>query len=178
MFVLADRRPEVFVYLGSAEIRYNEASATTRVTITLDPSLSESDVAGIYRRLRQRFHPQPPKYQSVRRWYRLAAHVGPHVQVRVGTPDSRPGPGRPPNPGQSGLATFFEPVAGHSWESLRRDWNMTYGEHADEDTSRSWRYGSASNFIRDSKIALERLLYPGWTNRLQEERPRPPPRDG
>jgi hypothetical protein len=27
------------------------------------------------------------------------------------------------------------------------------------------KYDSASNFIRDSKIALERLLYPGWTSR-------------
>lgn len=165
MLVLAGRRPEVFVYLGSAEIRYNEASATTRVTMTLDPALNEEDVAGIYGRLRQRFHPKPPKYVSVRR-YRLAAHVGPHVQVRVGTPGSRLGPGRPPTPGPSGLAVFLEPVAGHTWEGMRRDWNEIYGDQGDEGTGRNWRYDSASNFIRDAKIAMERLLYPGWTSRL------------
>ena len=164
MLVLTGRRPEVFVYLGSAEIRYNEASATTRVTMTLDPALNEEDVAGIYGRLRQRFHPKPPRYMSVRR-YRLATHVGPYVQVRVGTPGSRLGAGRPPAPGPSGLAVFLEPVAGHTWEGMRRAWNEIYGDQADEGTGRYWRYDSASNFIRDAKIALERLLYPGWTSR-------------
>jgi hypothetical protein len=165
MFVLTGWRPEVAVYVGSAQIRYNESSTTTRVTMALDPSLSAKDVAGIYGRLRQRFHPaRPPRYQSVRR-YRLAAHVGPHVQFRAGPPGSRPGPGRPPDPGPSGLVTFIEPVAGHSWQRLRHDWNARYGQDADDGPGRTWRYDSASNFIRDAKIALERLLFPGWTSR-------------
>jgi len=40
------------VYVGSAEIRYHERGATSRVTTTLDPSLNLDDVAGIYSRLR------------------------------------------------------------------------------------------------------------------------------
>ncbi len=161
MLVLTGRRPEVFVYLGSAEIRYGEANATSRVVMTVDPALTEEEVAGIYGRLRQRFHPdRPPRYQPVRR-YRLAAHVGPHVQVRAGTPGSRPGPGRPPRPGPSGLAIFIEPVAGHSWESLRHTWNQL----CDDAAAGTWHYESASNFIRDSKTALQRLLYPGWASR-------------
>jgi hypothetical protein len=157
MLVLTGWRPEVFVYLGSAEIRNGEANATSRVVMTIDPALTEEEVAGIYGRLRRRFHQgRPPRYQLVRR-YHLAAHVGPHIQVRTGTPGSRPGPGRPPNPGPSGLAIFIEPVAGHSWETLRHSWNQL----CDSDS----HYASASNFIRDSKTALLQLLYPGWTSR-------------
>jgi hypothetical protein len=161
MLVLTGRQPEVFVYLGSAEIRYGEANATSRVVMTVDPALTEEEVAGIYGRLRQRFRSgRPPRYQPVRR-YRLAAHVGPHVQVRAGAPGSRPGPGRPPRPGPSGVAIFIEPVTGHSWENLRHTWNQL----CDDAAVGTWRYESASNFIRDSKTALQRLLYPGWTSR-------------
>ncbi len=165
MFVLSGRTPEVFVYVGSAEIRYNERSATTRVTMTLDPSLNTDDIAGIYNRLRQRFHPAPlPRYQSARR-YRLAGHVGPRLQMRVGEPGSRKGPGRPPAPGPSGLATFIEPLPGYSWSSLRHSWNHAYGSRADDDTGRTWRYDNDPNFIRDSKTALQQLLFPAWTAR-------------
>jgi hypothetical protein len=62
------------------------------------------------------------------------------------------------------VATIYEVTGGYSWESLRRDWNRAYGDYSDDGTGRSWRYDSASNFIRDAKTALERLLYPGWTN--------------
>ena len=165
MLVLTGYQPEVFVYLGSAEIRYGDANATTRVVMTLDPALSEEEVAGIYGRLRQRFHPaRPPRYQPTRR-YRLAGHIGPHIHIRLGEPGSRAGPGRPPSPGPSGLATFFDLDEGYSWESLRRDWNTTYSGYTDQDTGRSWQYQSPSNFIRDSRTAVAQLLYPGWTNR-------------
>ena len=165
MFVLSGRTPEVFVYVGSAEIRYHERSATTRVTMTVDPSLNADDVAGIYSRLRQRFHPAPlPRYQSPRR-YRLAGHVGPHLQMRAGEPRSRRGPGRPPAPGPSGLATFIEPVPGCTWRSLRNSWNHVFGSTTDEDTGRSWRYGNDPNFIRDAKTAVSQLLFPSWAAR-------------
>jgi hypothetical protein len=165
MFVLSGRTPEVFVYVGSAEVRYYERSATTRLTLTVDPSLNPDEVAGIYSRLRQRFHPAPlPRYQPVRR-YRLAGHVGPHLQMRTGGPDSRKGPGRPPVPGPSGLATFVEPVPGHTWRSLRLSWNKAYGSRLDEDTGRTWRYGNDPNFIRDAKTAVRQLLFPGWSAR-------------
>ena len=164
MFVVSGHKPEVFVYVGSAEIRYHERSATSRVTMTLDPSLNADDVAGIYSRLRQRFHPGPlPRYQSVRR-YHLARHVGPHLQMRIGEPGSRKGPGRPPTPGPSGLASFIEPLPGYTWRDLRDSWNHTYGTRTDDDTGRAWRYGNDPNFIRDSKNALQQLLFPGWTS--------------
>jgi hypothetical protein len=165
MFILCGRTPEVFVYTGSAEIRYNERSATTRVTMTLDPALNTEEVAGIYGRLRLRLQPaRPPKYQSARR-YQLAGHIGPHVQIRNGAPGSRIGPGRPPRPGPAGLATFIEPISGYSWNGLRQTWNQAFGELTDDDTGRAWRYDNSSNFIRDSKTALEQLIFLGWTAR-------------
>jgi hypothetical protein len=165
MFVLSGRTPEVFAYVGSAQIRYHERSATSRVTMILDPSLNPDEVAGIYSRLRQRFHPAPlPRYQSARR-YRLAGHVGPHLQMRVGEPGSRKGPGRPPAPGPSGLATFIEPVSGSTWRGLRESWNRLHGARADEDTGRTWDYDNDPNFIRDAKTAVSQLLFPGWAAR-------------
>ncbi len=163
MFIVSGRTPEVFVYVGSADIRYYERSATTRVTMTLDPSLNADDVAGIYTRLLQRFHAAPlPRYQSPRRC-RLAGHVGPHLQMRVGEPSSRKGPGRPPVAGPSGLATFIEPLPGYTWRGLRRSWNVINGSRRVEDTGRTWRYDNEPNFIRDAKVALSQLLFPGWT---------------
>jgi hypothetical protein len=165
MFVLAGHTPEVFVYVGSAEVRYHERSATTRVTMTIDPSLNPDEVAGIYGRLRQRFHRPPlPRYQSTRR-YRLAQFVGPHLQMRVDEPGSRRGRGRRPLPGPSGLATFIEPLSGYTWRGLRDSWNSLYGSTTDEDTGRAWRYDNDPNFIRDAKTAVSQLLFPGWTGR-------------
>jgi hypothetical protein len=46
-FVLTGRVPEVFVYTGSAQIRYGiDSSAATRVTMTLDPFLTLSKLRG------------------------------------------------------------------------------------------------------------------------------------
>lgn len=165
MFVLTGRMPEVQVYVGSAEIHYNEMSAASRVTMTLDPSLSPEDVAGIYASLRQQFHPQPmPRYQPVRR-YRLAAHVGPHLQIRSGEPGSRNGPGRPPAPGPLGLALFIEPASGHTWKALRQSWNNACDSVPSGDPGRAWRYSNGPNFVRDSKVAFQQLILPGWTSR-------------
>ena len=81
--------------------------------------------------------------------------------MRSGTPDSRTGPGRRPSPNPSGLAFLIEPASGHTWESLRGDWNRLQGNQVGE----NWEYASASHFIRDAKTALIRLLFPGWISR-------------
>ena len=158
MLILAGWTPEVFVYVGSAEIRRGQLAAGTRVTMTLDPALSPDEVAGIYDRLRRRFHPAPPPRTQALRRYRLAEYAGPHVQMRTGIPSSRTGPGRRPAPNPAGIAFFIDPASGHTWESLRVGWNQLYGDHAD------WAYTPAniSNFTRDAKNALIRLLFPGW----------------
>jgi hypothetical protein len=160
MFVLTGATPEVHVYVGSAEIRSSGyLAAGTRVTMTLDPGLSPDEVAGIYDRLRRRFHPgSPPRSQAVRR-YRLAEHVGPHVQMHADTPDSRNGPGRRPRPGPAGLAFFIDPVDGHTWESLRASWNS----HYENDPGWGYTRKNISNFSRDAQTALTRLLFPGWS---------------
>jgi hypothetical protein len=160
MFVLTGAPPEVRVYVGSAEIRSSDRlAAATRVTMTLDPALSPDEVAGIYDRLRSRFHAGPaPRSQAVRR-YRLAGHVGPHVHMRMDSPGSRTGPGRRPRPGPSGLAFFIDPVDDHTWESLRSSWNLLYGNQPGWDYTRQ----NISNFTRDAQTALTRLLFPGWS---------------
>jgi hypothetical protein len=168
-FVLTGRTPEVFVYTGSAQIRYGmDSSATTRVTMELDPFLTPDQVADIYGRLRSKLRPHPPRSLSVKH-YRLAQHVGPHVQLYVDQPRHRQRSGRPPTAGPTGLAQYVDPVAEHTWQSLRQTWNETYGDH--NENSRSWRYTHASNFIRDARTALERLLDPQW--RMWEEQANP-----
>ena len=163
MLVLAGWTPEVFVYVGSAEIRHGYLAAGTRVTMTLDPALSPDEVAGIYDRLRHRFHPAPPPRTQALRRYRLAGYVGPHVQMRTDVPSSRTGPGRRLAANPAGLAFFIDPANGHTWESLRDGWNRLYGDHA------GWAYTPAniSNFTRDAKTALIRLLFPGWDTHPQ-----------
>ena len=158
MFVLAGWRPEVFVYVGSAEIRRGHLAAATRVTMTLDPALSPEEVAGAYDRLRRRFRAGPPPRSQALRRYRLAEYVGPYVQMHSDFPASRTGPGRRPSPNAAGLAFFIEPVGDHTWESLRVGWNQLFGNQV------GWEYAQAniSNFTRDAKTALTRLLFPGW----------------
>ncbi len=170
MFVLTGATPEVHVYVGSAEIRSSgHLAAGTRVTMSLDPALSPDEAAGIYDRLRRRFHAgPPPRSQAVRR-YRLAEHVGPHVQMRTDTPDSSTGPGRRRRPGPAGLAFFIDPVDDHTWESLRASWNHLYGNQP------GWGYTrkNISNFARDAQTALTRLLFPGWTMPPEPAAPTP-----
>lgn len=161
VFVLTGQMPEVFVYIGSAQIRYGiDSSSTTRVTMTLDPFLTPEQVAGIYSRLRAKLHDgQPPRSLSTK-YYRLAEHVGPHVQFYVQEPGKVRRAGRPRLPGPTGLAQFVDPVPGHSWSIMLREWNAKYADHVDE--SRSWRYDHLSNFTRDAQDALTRLLNPRW----------------
>jgi hypothetical protein len=59
-------------------------------------------------------------------------------------------------------ARFVDPVEGHTWTSLRHSWNAHYGTHKGP-SGRTWHYSSDSNFNRDAKAALLRLLFPGWT---------------
>jgi hypothetical protein len=161
VFVLTGQVPEVFVYIGSAQIRYGiDSSATTRVTMTLDPFLAPEQVAGIYSRLRAMLHEgQPPRSQSVK-YYRLAEHVGPRVRFYVEEPKNVRKAGRPRSAGPTGLAQFIDPVPEYSWPTMLRDWNAKYGDHVED--GRSWRYDHLSNFTRDAQDALTRLLNPGW----------------
>jgi hypothetical protein len=163
--VLTGRMPEVLVYTGSAQIRYGiDSSATTRVTMTLDPSLTPEQVARIYARLRANLRDDPPRSLSVKHC-RLAEHVGPHVQFYVQEPGKVRRPGRRPAPGPTGLAQFIDPVHGYSWQTLHRDWNARYADPAED--GRPWRYEHLSNFTRDAQSALTRLLNPGWRMRDQ-----------
>lgn len=170
MFVLTGRVPEVQVYVGSASIRYGEGAATTRVTMELDPSLTPQQVAGIYGRLRASISPAGPPRALSAKHYSLARHVGPHVRLYLDHPGSVRRPGRRPRVGVSGLATFVEPVGGHTWQTLCRSWN---DQHREERTSTGggWRYDAVRNFNRDAKDALLRLLYPEW--KRPDEPPRP-----
>lgn len=160
-FVLTGRRPEVLVYIGSAQIRYGvDSSATTRVTMTLDPFLAPEQVAGIYSRLRAKLSDNHQiRSQSVK-YYRLAEHVGPYVHFYVQEPGKVRRAGRPPVSGPTGLAQFIDPVPGYSWSALCHDWNTRYSVVAED--GRSWRYEHLSNFTRDAQDALRRLLDPGW----------------
>jgi hypothetical protein len=159
-FVITGRIPEVFVYTGSAQIRYGiDSSATTRVTMTLDPFLTPDQVADIYARLRAQLRTGSPRSLSVKH-YTLAQQVGPHVRFYVQSPENARKIGRPPTPGPTGLAQFIDPVGGHTWQSLREMWNSKYSDY--EEGGTCWRYDHASNFTRDAKTALVRLLDPAW----------------
>ncbi len=160
-FVLTGRAAEVYVYVGSAQIRRGEMAATTRVTMTVDPFLTPDEVAGIYSRLRKRFLPAPPPRSAGVRRYRLAGHVGPHVLIQAERPADRIGPGRRPRPGPAGFVQTIQPTGHHTWQSLRRSWNERYSHEYDE-RGRLMRYDSASNFIRDAQTALRQLLFPNW----------------
>jgi hypothetical protein len=161
-FVLTGRTPEVLLYVGSAQIRPGQTNVMSRVTMTLDPALTPDQVAGIYSSLKARYRPTPgPRSLSVKHC-RLAQHVGPHVAISIVPPGERAGVGRPPRPGPTGLVQIIAPLPGSSWKSLQHEWNEKYGH---------WRYESASNFNRDAKNALNRLLWPGWTTRPGNQEP-------
>ncbi|MFG2145069.1 hypothetical protein ACGFRG_12835 [Streptomyces sp. NPDC048696] len=161
-FVLTGRQPEVFVYSGSASIRHGATAACSRVTMTLDPFLTPDQVAGIYSRLKARFHAGPIKSLSEKH-YRLAQSIGPHVVSRVDQPGRTARKGRPLQAGPTGLVHIIEPTGVASWQSLRRDWNDRYG-HREGRGGKGWCYGSDNhpNFIRDAKKAYVRLLFPPW----------------
>jgi len=161
LFVLTGRVCEVFVYEGSVAVRAGRISATTRVTMTLDPYLTPAQVAGIYSRLRDRLAPDgPPRSPGLRR-YLLAGHVGPHVDIARELVAERTGPGRRPRPDETGLATVVIPTNGHTWQTLRTSWNERYGTRTD-DAGRSLAYSSASNFTTHAQEAVLHLLLPPW----------------
>jgi hypothetical protein len=93
--------------------------------------------------------------------YRLAQHVGPHVAFLLEEPSRSTRPGRRPRPGADGLIRTIAPTGDRTWRSLRHDWNHQYGMSGNA-SGRTWRYDADSNFIRDAKRALSRLLAPGW----------------
>lgn len=162
MFVLADMVPEVYVYTGSASVRGGVTAAVTTVTMTLDPALTPDQVAGIYSRLKARVQPSPPPRSLSVKHYRLAQHVGPHVAFLIlDQPSRTTRPGRRPRPDADGLRRTIAPIGDRTWRSLRDDWNHQYGKQGKEH-ARTWRYDADSNFTRDAKRALTRLLAPGW----------------
>jgi hypothetical protein len=161
-FILTGRTPEVFVYTGSVQLRYGTDGATTRVTMTLDPVLTPAQVADIYQRLKTQLHPVKAQRSLSAKQYTLARHIGPHVTITIDQPGRTRRRGRPPATGPTGLAQLIDPHPGHTWQTLRHDWNEVHatGEHT------AWRYDSTkadtSNFIRDAQRALIHLLDPGW----------------
>jgi hypothetical protein len=162
MFVLTDKVPEVYVYTGSASVRGGGTAAVTTVTMILDPALTPDQVAGIYSRLKARVQPTPPPRSLSVKHYRLAEHVGPHVAFLLEEPSRNTRRGRRPRPDPDGLIRRIAPVGDSTWRSLRHDWNRQSGTSGKADRSRTWRYDEDSNFIRDAKHALSRLLAPGW----------------
>jgi hypothetical protein len=82
------------------------------------------------------------------------------VAISIVPPGERAGVGRPPRPGPTGLVQIIVPLPGHTWKSLQREWNEEYEQ---------WRYESVSNFNRDAKNALNRLLWPGWITRADNQ---------
>jgi hypothetical protein len=161
MFLMTGEVPEVFVYTGSASISGGAFGSTSTVTMTLDPTLTPEQVAGIYSRLRARAHPGPlPRPLSVKH-YRLAQHTGPRVSFGVHQLSDITRPGRKPKPDADGLVRTISPIAGWTWTSLRESWNDQYGTGTATD-GRTWQYGRNPNFTRDAKHALGRLLAPGW----------------
>jgi hypothetical protein len=162
MFVLTDMVPEVYVYSGSASVRGGATAAATTVTMTLDPALTPDQVAGIYSRLKARVQPSPPARSLSVKHYRLAQHVGPHVALLIlEEPSSSPRAGRRPRPDADGLRRTIAPIGDRTWRSLRHDWNRQHGNPG-KTHGRTWRYDADSNFTRDAKRALSRLLAPGW----------------
>ncbi|WP_152646398.1 hypothetical protein [Streptacidiphilus albus] len=161
-FILAGRTPEVFLYTGSVQLRYGTDSATTRVTMTLDPTLTPAQVSDIYQRLKTQLHRAKAQHSLSAKQYTLARHIGPHVAISIDQPGRVRRRGRPPATGPTGLAQLIDPHPGHTWHTLRQSWNEVYatGEHT------AWRYDSTntSNFIRDAQRALVHLLDPGWRN--------------
>lgn len=162
MFVLTDMVPEVYVYSGSASVRGGVTAAVTTVTMTLDPALTPDQVAGIYSRLKARVQPSPPPRSLSVKHYRLAQHVGPHVAFLIlDEPSRSTRPGRRPRPDADGLMRTIAPIGDRTWRSLRQDWNHQYGNPG-KAHGRTWRYDADSNFTRDAKRAMSRLLAPGW----------------
>src|SRR5580700_1778559 len=115
--------------------------------MTLDPVLTPDQVADIYGRLRRRMLPGPAPRSLSAKLYRLAQYIGPHLQAYNDFPSRVSRRGRPLSPGPTGLAWFVQPAAGHTWQSLRSDWNSRAQE-----MGTSWTYDSQNqrNFIRDA----------------------------
>lgn len=163
LFVLTGAQPTVSAFTASAQVRYGmDGAATTRVTLTLDPTLPPRVVADLYAGLRSRLQHerQPPRRAQSLRFYRLAEHVGPHVRrypanslevERRGRPRSTNPPG--------GIVYYIDPV-GCTWQDLRHSWNERYPAVGED--GKPWRYDRLSNFTRDAQDALYRLLDPGW----------------
>jgi hypothetical protein len=155
-FVLTGRTPEVLVYVGSAQIRPGQTNVMSRVTMTLDPALTPEQVAGIYSRLKARFRPTPgPRSLSVKHC-RLAQQsdpTWPSASCRLANGLASDAHRAPARLGSSRSSSPFPVTPGRA--------SSVSGTRKYE----QWRYESVSNFNRDAKNALNRLLWLGWTTR-------------
>jgi hypothetical protein len=151
VFVLTGKRPEVLILTASAETRTDVA---TRLILTIDPVLPPQQVAEFYADVRAQIAPvHVPRHLSAKH-YRLAQHVGPRVSVKVLPRAQLTGPGRRPGSTSTDWVTKVMPVPPSTWATFYAEWQRT--------VSPKWRYSQQSNFQRDAKKALLRLLWPQW----------------
>ena len=114
---------------------------------------------GIYSRLRNRLHDGgAPRTLSVKS-YTLAEQIGPYLDVYIIRPAEITGPGRRPIAGTHGYASRIHPLPGHTWRTLRSEWNTWCRT---EGHPPYWLYREARNFIRDAQNALAKTLYLQW----------------
>lgn len=170
-FVLTGTVPNVDVYVGSID-RGGATTATTRITMVLDPFLTPKQVANIYHRLKLRLAPDTGMRSQGDRRYRLARFVAPHVTITWERPQDRVGPGRRPAAPYGHPLLTIRPTDGRTWTSLMHAWNAAQAVDAEPGGKQPSRCDHPANFARDAQAALRQILFPGWRRDLTP----PPPR--
>jgi hypothetical protein len=161
LFVLAGTPPVVSTFSASVRIRYGmDSAATTRITLTVDPSLSSKQIAALYGSVRARLQPGTTHHARSLRSYRLAEHVGPHLMTYPATSRPEKRRGRPRSTNTPGGIVYYTDPVGCTWQDLRHSWNQRYPKLGED--GKPWRYDRLSNFTRDAQQALATLLDPGW----------------
>ena len=161
-FILTGTEPLVATYAVSAQLRLGAVdSVSTRITLELDPTLSVKQVAELYAGIRGQLAPETPRRLQALKSYRLAEHVGPHLeQVATNSkPEGHRGRPRKTTP-PGGVLYYVRPGGGHTWRSLMCEWNQMYADRGEDGSS--WRYGELSNFTKDVLEIMDRLMNPRW----------------
>lgn len=153
-FVLTGQSPEIQLVTASAEVRYWDNSATTRLIMKVDPIFTPDQVAKLYRRIRATLQPsdRAPRPLSARQ-YRLAKHIGPHVQIQIVRRSMISGRGRRPKETATGFVIKTTPAPPHTWKTLFDQWTQLSPKDARMEVR---------NFQRAATSALHRMLSPGW----------------
>jgi hypothetical protein len=120
-------------------------------------------VAELYSDLRAQLQPHPARRTQSLKAYRLAQHVGPHVQRYPANPAQVQRRGRPRKTA-GGVVWYTDPIGGHTWTTLLHSWNEHYPGQGED--GKDWKYEQRSNFTRDAQDALARLLDPQWGLRM------------